>query len=120
MSQVTDAKDWGSTDTWEWIGEYQHRAGWTLFQHPVAWSGLLFPALPPSEPREAPAPLSSGQSPHRSLGCTLGSGPWSLESSRDSRGWESEITQGHPGHQAEWPQLSPNWSPALALCLGSC
>ena len=48
------------------------------FSTPSLGLVFLFLAPPPNEPRGAPSPFSSGQSPQRSLGRTLGSGLWSI------------------------------------------
>ena len=40
---------------------------------------------------------------------------WAQASGIPSRGGEWGIPQGHPGSQAEWPQLSPSWKPAVTV-----
>lgn len=76
---------------------------------------FLFLAPPPNEPRGVPAPFSSGQSPQRSLGATLGSGLWSICILKGQQRWGVGYSSGSPGHQAEWPQLSPSWRPAVTV-----
>lgn len=66
-----------------------------------------------------PAPLSSGQRPPllKPKVCSGLSPLEPVESSWDSRGQGWGDPWGHAGHQAGQPQLSPDWGPALALCL---